>query len=484
MIELHLPWIELMILLPLCGAAVVSRIRDPVAARQSALVFTGLALFFAVGAWLDFDLTVDTSRYHAAEDRGLFQTRLIGREVFTIDQLSAPLLPLVALLFFLTTITTLRTKIRRFSFVLTLVSEAILLATFACREPWVIIAGLAMGTAPPYLELRARGEATRAYVAHLGLFVVLLVVGWSIVEWEGSTATHSLWAIGPLLLAVMIRSGIAPFHCWMIDLFDRATFGTALLFVTPSAGAYAAIRLVWEIAPNGVLLGLGIMSLVTAVYAAGMALIQREGRRFFCYLFLSHSALVLVGLETTTSLGLTGSLCVWLAVGFSLAGFGLTMRALEARRGRLSLAEYQGLYDHTPNLAMCFLLTGLASVGFPGTLGFVGMELLVDGAVEAYPLIGVAVVVAAALSGIAVLHAYFRIFTGTHYFSTISLKIGVRERYAVLTLAALILLGGLVPQPGVHSRHLAAEELLKDRAKALGELVVAAEHVGHEEIVE
>jgi ABC-type dipeptide/oligopeptide/nickel transport system ATPase component len=34
-------------------------------------------------------------------------------------------------------------------------------------------------------------------------------------------------------------------------------------------------------------------------------------------------------------------------------------------------------------LAVCFLLTGLASVGFPGTLGFVGSEMLVDGAVEA-----------------------------------------------------------------------------------------------------
>ena len=41
------------------------------------------------------------------------------------------------------------------------------------------------------------------------------------------------------------------------------------------------------------------MSLVTAVYAAGMAVVQREARRFFAYLFLSHASLVLVGLELT-----------------------------------------------------------------------------------------------------------------------------------------------------------------------------------------
>ena len=124
---------------------------------------------------------------------------------------------------------------------------------------------------------------------------------------------------------------------------------------------------------------------MTAVYAASMALVQREARRFFCYLFLSHSALVLVGLEMVTPIGLTGALCVWLSSCLALSGFGLTLRALEARCGRLSLAGFQGHYEHTPNLAMCFVLTGLASVGFPGTFGFVGTELLVDGAVEAYP---------------------------------------------------------------------------------------------------
>ena len=95
-----------------------------------------------------------------------------------------------------------------------------------------------------------------------------------------------------------------------------------------------------------------------------------EARRFFAYLFLSHASLVLVGLELHTSLTLTGSLCLWLSVILSLGGFGLTLRALEARVGRLSLTEFHGLYEHSPALAVCFLLTGLASVGFPGTLGF------------------------------------------------------------------------------------------------------------------
>ena len=204
----------------------------------------------------------------------------------------------------------------------------------------------------------------------MALFIVLMVVGCVCVDNEDGSQVHSLKAIIPLLGAVLIRSGIAPFHCWMTDLFEHATFGTALLFVTPTAGAYAAVRLVLPIAPDWVLRSMGLISLVTAVYAAAMSLVQRDARRFFCYLFLSHSALVLVGLEMVTPSGLTGALCVWLSAGVALGGFGLTLRALEARRGRLSLVEFQGMYEHTPNLAMLFMLTGLASVGFPGHVRF------------------------------------------------------------------------------------------------------------------
>jgi NADH-quinone oxidoreductase subunit M len=124
---------------------------------------------------------------------------------------------------------------------------------------------------------------------------------------------------------------------------------------------------------------------------------------------------------------------------------------------------YLGLYEQMPSLAAFFLLTGLASVGFPGTVGFVGAELLVESAVSVYPLVGTLVVLAGALNGIAVLHAYFRLFTGCEYGAGVSLSARWPERVAVLTLTALIIGGGLVPQPGVRSRYHAATELLKRR---------------------
>ncbi len=241
-------------------------------------------------------------------------------------------------------------------------------------------------------------------------------------------------------------------------------------------GAYAAMRLVLPIVPDAALNLISIVSLATALYAAGMSLVQREARRFFCFVFLSHSSLVLVGLETATKLGLTAALLVWVSVSIALTGFGLTLRSVEARTGRLLLTKYHGLADQIPQLSACFILTGLASVGFPGTSGFIATELLVEAAIDSSPYYGVVVVLAAALNGVAVMMVYFKVFTGVRPQATVSLRGRSPEQIAVLTLFVLIIIGGLAPQPGVASRYSAASALLKERHEKLGITVEEASH--------
>lgn len=475
---LSVPWLELAIACSLLGSPLVALARDPARAYRWALAFTGLTFACSFLAWLAFHVgsTPEQAAYWSV------QPALFGRQLLSLDELSAPLVPSIALLHLLTALATARTHMRRFSFSWSLAAESIRLATFSCKEPWILIGLLAVSTIPPYVELRIRGRSTRVYVVHMALFVGLLVLGWWAVSLNHNPSGRATWwATVPLLAAILVRCGTVPAHCWLTDWFEHASMGIALLFVTPLTGVYAAIRLVLPYGPGWVLQSIGLFSLFTAIYAAAMATVQRDTRRFFAHLFLSHSSLVLVGLELHTELSLTGSLCLWFSTILSLGGFGLTLRALEARFGRLALIDFHGLYENSPTLAVCFLLTGLASVGFPGTLGFISTELLVDSAVEANPYAGIVVVAAAALNGIAVVRAYLLLFTGTRHVSTVSLGLGLRERIAVLTLAALILGGGLIPQPGVSSRVRAAEEILGDRRRHFERQrpVPLADPVGH-----
>lgn len=460
--DLHLPWLELSIFTPLIAACVCIWLRNQQQTQRVALIASVLTAGFTIGEWIDFS----TLESFAAQDRGSLFRLLLGHEPLVVDELTAPLLPMVAILFVLTISATMRSKASRFFFGLTMVSEAIILATLSCSIPWVLGGLLLVSVIPPWLEIRARGHSTRMFSLYMFSHVLLLAAGLGVLAFGNPSGWVANVAASLLLLSSLIRAGVFPAHSWIVDLFDKATFGTALLFVAPMTGAYVVMRLVLPVVPVWALHGVAVLSLLTSVYAAGLALVQTDARRLFAFLLLSHSSLVLVGLELANLVGMTGALCIWLANGISLTGFALTIRSVEARIGRVSLEHYHGLFDHMPHIGAMFLLTGLASIGFPGSLAFFGMELLIEGTAEVYPIVGTIVVLTAVLNGITVLHAYFRIFTGTRHVATIPLNARPAERFALLSLSLIVLAAGLWPGTAVTSRHHAAEMLLKFRQQS------------------
>jgi NADH-quinone oxidoreductase subunit M len=448
-------WIEVAVIAALIGAVYVEFVRD----IQKASRISNTISFFSFFATLLSMIIFYTVPNHAHANQGGLFTPPVNNNLFKIDDLNATLIPVVALLHFLTAYATPRIKMQRFSFSWVLVSTAIRIAIFACSNPRLLI-GLAIAEiVPPLVDLWNRGKSVRVYLFHMALFVGLLLIGWNGTPHNANDqATFGTYA---LLLAILIRSGSFPAHCWITDLFENASFGIALLTISPITGMYLAIKLLLPVVPDWLLTNIETISLITAIYAAGMAVIQTNTRRLFAFLFLSHSSLVLVGMEMHTQFSLTGALALWFSVMISLGGLGITLRAIEARFGQLSLKQYHGLYEHTPTLGVFYLITGLATVGFPFTLGFIAMEVLVDGAVHVNPWLGLVVILVGAINGIAIIRSYLLIFTGTKHVASVSLRITRREQIAILVLAILIIGGGLFPQPGLTTRHHAAEEILK-----------------------
>jgi NADH-quinone oxidoreductase subunit M len=123
----------------------------------------------------------------------------------------------------------------------------------------------------------------------------------------------------------------------------------------------------------------------------------------------------------------------------------MTIAALEARRGPLSLQEHGGSFARTPRMAVAFLFLGFSSVALPLTLGFVAEDLLVQGSIDEFPQIGLAVICATALNGVNVMRCFFVLFSGTRR------HIGEhdltrREAGALTTVMGILLLGGLAPR--------------------------------------
>ena len=121
-----------------------------------------------------------------------------------------------------------------------------------------------------------------------------------------------------------------------------------------------------------------------------------------------------------------------------------------------------------PLLAISFLSMGLACTGFPGTLGFVGQELLVNGAVDAFPVLGFAVVIASALTGLAVLRMYFSLFCGRpdmRSYSDVWFRLTKREAWTFVALVIALIGFGVAPRALVDSRFAASDDILRQRQR-------------------
>jgi NADH-quinone oxidoreductase subunit M len=392
-----------------------------------------------------------------------------GEALVRVDTLSSVLLPLAAGLWLLTVAVTPRSALDRGGLRRTAIATLATLASFLTESAvallllWIA----SVWTFAAALSDRAHRAQRRVVVAYLGASTLLLAAGVGLLISPGARGTGvetaGLWLI---VIAALVRKGVAPFHSWLPEVFDHGRLGPTILFNAPQVGAYVTVVLIVPRASPEMLRVIAVLALGTSVYGAALALVQRSARRACGYLFMSQSALVMAGLDCTSPSALAGGLLVWLSAGLAFAGLARAVLVLEARRGRLDLRTYHGGYERMPVLAISWLAMGLACTGFPGTIGFVGEELLVSGAVDAFPVMGFAVVVASALTGLAVFRMYLSLFTGRPGGERdAGVQLGLRRREAWTFVAVVLALVGfgLAPRPLVDSRFAAADEIFRLR---------------------
>jgi NADH-quinone oxidoreductase subunit M len=387
--------------------------------------------------------------------------------ILRLDELSFVLPALAAGLWLFTVVATPTLVLGPDGLRFTAQSTLFNLAAFLTEHPLV----LTLAWAGSVAALRGGLMTTRSKKRHaagtyLAVSVLLFTLGaiLSVLPTAHGSALE-LTTLSLLVAGAMIRNGIFPLHAWIPAMFEHGRLGPAILFSSPQVGTYAIAVLVVPRAPAELFRLVAILSLFTGVYAAAQAIVQRSARRACAYLFVSQSALVLAGLDCTSSEALTGALVLWLSSSISFAGLGRCLLVLEARRGELDLARHHGAYERKPLLAAAFLVLGLSYSGFPGTLGFVGEELLLGGAVAAFPWLGFLVVASSALIGIAVLRMYFALFGGRSGEAPLALK--GAESTGFVAIVLVVVLTGLAPTPLVRSRANAVERLFAQRVAVL-----------------
>lgn len=392
-----------------------------------------------------------------------------GEAIVRIDALSSVFLPFAAGLWLLTVAVTPRVALDRSGLRRTALATLITLASFLTESAvaLLVLSAASVWTFLSALSDPAHRNQRRIVSVYLGVSLLFFGAGIALLLGPGvrnpTVETAAMWLI---VISALVRKGIVPFHAWVPEVFDNGRLGPAILFNAPQVGAYITLVLIVPRATPQMLRIIAILALGTAVYGAALAIVQSSARRACGYLFMSQSALVMAGLDCTSVTALAGGLLVWLSAGLAFAGLARCVLVLEARRGRLDLTKSHGGYERMPLLAITFLSMGLACTGFPGTLGFVGQELLVNGAVDAFPVLGFAVVIASALTGLAVLRMYFSLFCGradalSHLGSWFRLT--KRESWTFVALLITLIAFGLAPRALVDSRLAASDGILRLR---------------------
>jgi NADH-quinone oxidoreductase subunit M len=118
---------------------------------------------------------------------------------------------------------------------------------------------------------------------------------------------------------------------------------------------------------------------VAVIYTSLVALAQTDMKKLIAYSSVAHMGIVTIGIFTLNPLGIQGSIIQMLSHGFVSGALFMVVGVVYDRMHSRDIATYGGLAERMPIYATVFMLFMLASVGLPGTSGFVGEILVLIG---------------------------------------------------------------------------------------------------------
>jgi NADH-quinone oxidoreductase subunit M len=255
-----------------------------------------------------------------------------------------------------------------------------------------------------------------------------------------------------LFFGFAFKAPIFPFHTWLPTALVEGPIVMSVLLAGVKLGTFGFIRFSLPLLPEASRQWLWLMAalgLAAIVYGALIALVQSDFRRLLAFSSISHLGFVMLGLFALNFQGLQGSLLQMINLGFSTAGLFFMAGFLALRTGSSDLSAYGGLARHVPLLATFVLILGLASIGLPGTNGFVGEFLILLGAFRAHWILAAVGVLGVILGAAYFLWYYERAFFGSA--GTEPKKpvhdLRPREWGIAVALTVMVLWIGLYPAP-------------------------------------
>jgi NADH-quinone oxidoreductase subunit M len=365
----------------------------------------------------------------------------------------------------------------RVFFALVLAVESCAMFLFLATDVFLFYVFFEVILIPMYFLIGGFGGARRAYAASkflifglLGGFVMLAsIIGLYVLSARAGAPSYLLsdltaltidpntgrWLFVGFMFAFAIKAPLVPLHTWLPDAAEESTPGAATMMVgvMDKIGTFGMIRFCLELFPEASRWAtpvIVVLAVISIIYGAILAIGSRDLMRLIAYTSISHFGFIVLGIFALTSQSLVGSTLYMLNHGLSTAALFLVAGYLIKRRGSRDVADFGGVQTVAPVLGGLLLFAGLSTLSLPGLSSFVSEFMVLAGTFSRYPVAAVVSTLAIVLAALYILLMYQRTMTGPvtpEVDSTVKADLNVRERVAVAPLVILILVLGLFPRP-------------------------------------
>jgi NADH-quinone oxidoreductase subunit M len=295
------------------------------------------------------------------------------------------------------------------------------------------------------------------------------------------SGTEQLWLFAAFALAFSVKVPVFPLHTWLPDAHVEApTPGSVILAaVLLKMGTYGFLRFLLPMFPVAaqhptVVTTMLVLAVIGILYTAWVAAVQPDAKKLVAYTSVAHMGFVVLGVFALNVNGLQGGLVVMISHGISTGALFLLLGMLYERRHTRAIEDFGGIARVAPWFATAFVITALASIGLPGTSGFVGEFLALMGAFESHPKLAFAATLGVIFAAYYMLPMVQRVFFNK--LETAENReiedLSPREMAILAPLCALMIVIGWHPTPVLERMEpsvRAVIERVEAAAPALGE---------------
>jgi NADH-quinone oxidoreductase subunit M len=285
-----------------------------------------------------------------------------------------------------------------------------------------------------------------------------------------------IWLFAAFALSFLIKVPMFPVHTWLPDAHTEAPTGGSIILaaVMLKMGTYGYLRFCMGLFPEAAneygatLAGVAVVGGI--LYGALVAWKQDDIKRLVAYSSVAHLGYVMLGIFAATPASLEGSVLQMVNHGISTGLLFLLVGVIYDRRHTRLIEDFGGIAKVMPVFATLFIVATMASIGVPGTNGFVGEFLVITGTFVSTRLGHVAGIQAVGASiGVILAALYMLSMVQRVFFGPITKKenaalrdINSRELIAAAPLVMMIFIIGMFPRVFLDPMHDACARVLTD----------------------